>query len=134
VGQDQAREFGEGVKAARLPVGDVYSSPTYRALETVRLASLGTARTFAELDEGAQGMQSNADAARSAWLRAKAAEMPRARTDTIIVTHAPNIGGAFGAAVSDVAAGETLVFRPDGRGAANLVARIKVKDWPLLAK
>lgn len=130
-GRDAARGLGEAMKALHIPIGDVLSSPAYRALQTVQLASLGKARTFAELDEGAAGMASNADAARVAWLKAKVAEAPRAGANSIIVTHAPNIAGSFGA---DAAAGETLVFRPDGKGGTAQVARIKIGDWPALGK
>lgn len=130
-GRDTARAMGEALKASRIPVGDVLSSPTYRALQTVQLAALGKAKTFAELDEGAAGMQGNAEAQRVAWLKARVAEAPRAGTNTIIVTHAPNVKGAFGV---DAVAGETLAFRPDGRGGAAQVARIKIQDWPSLAR
>ncbi len=130
-GRDSARAMGEAVKALHLPLGDTYASPTYRALQTVKLAGLGSAKTMPELDEGAAGMASNADAARVKWLKAKAAEPPRAGTDTVIVTHAPNITGTFGV---DAAAGETLVLKPDGKGGATQVARIKIQDWPGLAR
>jgi phosphohistidine phosphatase SixA len=130
-GRDAARGLGEAVKTLHIPIGEVLSSPTYRALQTVQLASLGKVKAIAELDEGAAGMQGNAEASRVTWLKAKVAEAPRAGTDTIIVTHAPNIQSSFGI---DVAAGETLVFRPDSRGGAVQVARIKIQDWPALAK
>jgi hypothetical protein len=112
-------------------VGDVLSSPTYRALQTVQLASLGKAKTIAELDEGAAGMQGAADKGRVTWLKARVAEAPRAGTNTVIVTHAPNIQSSFGI---DAAAGEAIVFHPDGKGGAGQVARIKIGDWPALAK
>ncbi|HXJ00168.1 MAG TPA: hypothetical protein VNH44_03025, partial [Micropepsaceae bacterium] len=89
------------------------------------------AKIFPELDEGAAGMQTTADGARVTWLKAKTAEAPQAGTNTLIVTHAPNIQGSFGI---DAAAGETIVFRPDGKGGAAEVARIKIGDWPALAK
>jgi len=44
------------------------------------------------------------------------------------VTHMPNIAAAF-PAVAAVADGESLVFGPDGKGGATLVARIKIEDW-----
>lgn len=130
-GRDTARAMGEAVKNLRIPLGDVYASPTFRARETVDLAGLGKEKAFAELDEGAAGMQSIADSARVAWLRGKVTESPRAGTNTVIVTHAPNISGSFGV---DAAAGETLVFRPDGKGSTSQVARIKIQDWPALSK
>jgi len=132
-GRTTARAMGEAIRTLRIPLGDVLSSPTYRALEGVRLAAFGDAKTFAELDEGAQGMRANADAERSAWLRTKAAELPRAGTNTLIVTHTPNLVGAFGQSAAPVAAGEALIFHPDGKGGADLVARIKIEEWPQLA-
>ena len=29
--------------------------------------------------------------------------------------------------------GEALIFRPDGRGSASFVARVKIDEWPRLA-
>ena len=130
MGRDTARAMGEAVKALRLPVGDVFSSPTFRAHQTVELVGFGTAKDVTELDEGAAGMQAIPEAARISWLKTKIGEAPRAGTNTILVTHAPNIKGAFGV---DAAAGDTLVFKPDGRGGAVQVARLAIGDWPALA-
>jgi phosphohistidine phosphatase SixA len=132
LGRDTARAMGEAVKKLGIPVGDVLSSPTYRALQTVRLASLGQAQAFAELGEGDGNMGPVKNAA-ATWLRNKVSEVPRAGTDTVIVTHMPNIVAAFGSAADAVADGETMVFRPDGKGNAELVARIKIEAWPELA-
>lgn len=132
-GRSTARAMGEAIRGLRIPIGEVLSSPAYRALEAVRLAAFGDAKTFAELDEGAQGMQANADAERSAWLRTRAAELPRAGTNTLIVTHTPNLMGAFGQSAAHVAAGEALVLHPDARGGLELVARIRIEEWPKLA-
>jgi phosphohistidine phosphatase SixA len=133
IGRSTARAMGEALRQLRIPVGEVLSSPTYRALETVRIAALGRPTTHAELDEGAQGMGSGADPRKSAWLRAKVAEQPRAGTNTFIVTHTPNIVDAFGAEARGIAAGETLVFRPGTTGPAQLIARLRIEDWPQLA-
>jgi phosphohistidine phosphatase SixA len=130
-GREAARAMGEAVKALRIPIGDVLSSPTYRALQTVNLAALGKAKTVPELDEGAAGMQGGAEADRVKWLKAEVLQMPRARTNSVVVTHAPNIKDSFGI---DAAAGETLVFKPDGKGGAAQVARIKIGDWAGLEK
>jgi len=43
-GRDTARAMGEAFKKLGIPVGTLLSSPTYRALETVRLASFGRAQ------------------------------------------------------------------------------------------
>jgi hypothetical protein len=44
--------------------------------------------------------------------------------------HFPNINRAFPQLLSGLADGEALVFGPDGKGGAALVARVKIKEWP----
>ena len=132
VGRDTARAMGEAVKKLGIPLGAVLSSPTYRALETVRLAAFGHAEAFAEIGDGGASMQKISEPP-AEWLRHKAAEAPRAGTDTIIITHMPNVVAAFGDAAKGIEDGETMVFHPDGKGGAELVARVKVEEWPKLA-
>jgi hypothetical protein len=66
------------------------------------------------------------------WLRALAAARP-GRGNTLIITHQPNIAGAF-PGLGDVSDGESLVFKPDGQGGTSLVGRIRIDDWPVLAR
>jgi phosphohistidine phosphatase SixA len=131
VGRDTAHAMGDAIKKLGIPVGDVLASPTYRARETVRQASFGRAQTFAELGDGGQSMQRITEAP-AEWLRKRVGEPPRGGTDTVMVTHMPNIVAAFGQAASGAADGETFVFHPDGKGGAELVARVKVEQWPPL--
>jgi phosphohistidine phosphatase SixA len=130
-GRDSALAMGKALRTLGLPLGDILSSPTYRARETVRLAGFGAPKIFNELDESAQGMAANVEKARADFLRQKVTERPAAGKDTVVVTHAPNIIGAFGKEAEGVAAGETLVFRPGTNGAI-LVARVKIEDWSKL--
>lgn len=132
-GRKTAREMGDAFRRLHIPVGQVLSSPTYRAREAVRLAAFGEPKTFSELDEGAQGMKANADAERSAWLRKAVTKSPAAGKNTVIVTHTPNIVGAFGPTAKGVAAGEAFVFQPNGSEEPEIVARIKIEEWPQLA-
>jgi phosphohistidine phosphatase SixA len=131
-GRSTARSMGAAIKVLRVPIGEVWSSPTYRARETVRLAALPAPTTVDALGDGGQSMQA-ASEGQADWLRNKVAAPPRVRTDTIIVTHYPNIAGAFGQAASGLTDGEALVFHPNGAGAADLVGRIKIEQWPDLA-
>ncbi len=132
-GRKSAEAMGDAFKKLHIPAGQVWSSPAYRARETIQSASLGTPRIAPELGEAAKDMQGSADATRVAWLRAKTAEPPSAGTNTIIVTHLPNITGAFGQGFAGTASGETLVFHPDGNGAEHLVARVGIDEWTKLA-
>jgi phosphohistidine phosphatase SixA len=132
-GRKSAREMGDALRSLHIPLGEVLSSPTFRAQEAVRLAGWSGAKTATELGEGAQGMMANADAERSAWLRKKVADVPRSGTNTILVTHTPNLMGAFGQTAAGIASGEALIFHPSGRTEPELVARIKIEEWPKLA-
>jgi hypothetical protein len=121
--------MGRSFKALHIPVGEVFSSPTYRALETVRLADFGTAKTVVELGDQGHSMQALKGPGPAAWLKAKVAELPAAGRNTIIVTHMPNITAAFPQYAAGLRDGETLVFRPTGKGGADMIARVPIEDW-----
>jgi len=131
-GRRAAVEMGHAIKVLRLPVGEVWSSPTFRALQTARLAGLPEPSTAPELGDRGQSMQTTGTD-QATWLKARVATPPGAGTDTVIITHLPNISAAYGAAAAGLADGEALVFHPRGQGAPQLVARIKAEDWPKLA-
>lgn len=131
-GRNSAQAMGRAVKALGIPVGEVWSSPTYRALETVRLASLPKPTTAVELGDGGQSMQATSKA-QTVWLRVKVAERPRAGTNTIIVTQFPNILEAFGQSAAGLREGEALIVRPGGARADEFVGRVKMEEWPTLA-
>jgi hypothetical protein len=119
--------MGQALRSLKIPIGDVLSSPTYRALETVRYAQLGNARTFPELGDNGQSMQGGT-AAQAAWLQKQVLQFPKG-TNTIVLTHLPNLTAAFPQWANGVADGEALVFGPDGKGGAMVVARVKIEEW-----
>ena len=131
-GRSSAQAMGRAIKTLNIPIGEVWSSPTCRALETVRLASLPNPTTAVELGDGGQSMQAISKG-QTVWLQAKVAERPRAGTNTIIVTQFPNIVEAFGQKASGLIKGEALIVRPAGTGADEIVGRVKMEEWPALA-
>ena len=131
-GHKTAQAMGIALKALRIPVGEVLSSPTFRTRETVQDAALGTPKTFNELGDGSQGYELSSFEDGARFMLARASEIPRAGTNTVIVTHLPNIEYAFGDSFSDVAEGEAVVIRPNGRS-WTLVRRIEIDEWPRLA-
>jgi len=133
LGRSTAKAMGDALRKLRIPMGQVLSSPTYRALETIRLARLGQPETYAQLGDSGQNMQADPTGTRTAWLRAKVAESPTAGTNTIIVTHFPNVNEAFAKNSASLTDGEALIFHPDGHGAAVVIGRVKIEEWPQLA-
>jgi phosphohistidine phosphatase SixA len=132
-GRASARALGDALRRLRISVGEVLSSPTYRALETARLAQLPAPQTFEELGDEGKSMSPDLAGPRGAWVRSRVSQPPKAGTDTVIITHYPNIAEAFPSDSKGLSEGEALVFRPGGRGAATLAARIKIEEWPKLA-
>ena len=129
-GRKGATALGEAVRALRIPIGIVLTSPTYRALETVRLARLDSPTTVNELGDGGQSMQGITEA-QAAWLRSRVTETPRSG-NTILVTHQPNLSRAFPDWGPSAADGETVILRPDGKGGSALVGRIPIEEWSRL--
>jgi phosphohistidine phosphatase SixA len=117
--------MGRALRDLKLPVGEVLTSPTYRALQTVRLAQLPNPRAQTQLGDGGQSMQGITDA-QGEWLRERVTHLPSG-SNTIIVTHMPNISRAFPAwgAVGD---GEAVIVGAGGR----VVGRIKIDEWARL--
>ncbi|HEX3754843.1 MAG TPA: histidine phosphatase family protein, partial [Rhizomicrobium sp.] len=94
-GRAAAAAMGKAIKALHIPIGLVLSSPTYRALQTVRLAALGSPKIVAELGDNGHSMQQGAVARYAEWLRRTVATRPAEGTNTVIVTQMPNIVAAF---------------------------------------
>lgn len=131
-GRATAVAMGKALRELKIPVGEVLSSPTYRALETVRLAQLGNPASIAELGDNGRGMQASTEA-QTAWLRSRVTQF-RAGINTFLVTHFPNMSRAFPELTANLADGEALIFGPDGKGGATLVARVKIEEWPRMAR
>lgn len=122
--------MGDAIRKLRIPIDAVLSSPTYRALETVRFARLSPVTEVTELGDGGQSMQAVAEA-QAMWLRAKVAEVSQSG-NTLIVTHQPNLGRAFPEWGSTVMDGEIVVVQPDRKGGLAVVGRIPIEGWPRL--
>lgn len=131
-GRETAVAMGEALRDLGIPVGAVLSSPTFRALETARYLGLGDAEPVAELGDGGIGMQPDSAGRRSEWLRAAATELLPTSQNILMITHLPNLVGAFGGAAAEMADGEALILRPDGER-TRIAGRIRIEDWPALA-
>lgn len=127
-GRVTAAAMGKALRDLKIPIGAVFSSPTYRALETARLAQLPKPKAQPELGDHGQSMQGVSEA-QSAWLKKQvSAEVPKG-SNTVLVTHLPNIAAAFPQWATGLSDGETLVFGSDGKTGVTVVARIKIEQW-----
>ena len=129
-GRTTAVAFGKSLRDLKISIGQVLSSPTYRAFETARYAQLPTPRAIPELGDNGQSMQITKES-QAAWLQKHVTEFPSG-SNTIIITHQPNIAGAFPQWSDSLSEGEALILGPDGKGGAILIARVKIEEWPKL--
>ncbi len=131
-GKALAKAFGDALRQAGVPVGKVYTSKFNRAYETAVIAGFRDIEKTTDLTEGGLVVSPNENNRRAEAFRTMLASAPKAHTNTILITHQPNIIAALGKDWFDVKEGEASVFRP-ANGGYTLVARVQMDEWPRIA-
>ena len=131
-GKQLAKAFGAAIRAARVPVGEVYTSRFNRAYETAVLAGFKEIETTVDLSEGGLVVTPDENTRRAKALRGMLAKIPDHGKNDILITHKPNIIDALGKDWFDVKEGESSIFRPEG-GKFHLLARVQMEQWPKIA-
>ena len=131
-GKALAKAFGDALRQAGVPVGKVYTSKYNRAFETAVIAGFPDIEKTVDLTEGGLVVSPNENNRRAAAFRKMLAVAPKDHTDTILITHQPNIVAALGKDWFDVKEGETSIFRP-ADGGYKLVARVQMDEWSRIA-
>jgi broad specificity phosphatase PhoE len=131
-GKALARAFGEALRQAGVPVGKVYTSKFNRAYETATIAGFTDIEKTSDITEGGLVVTPNENNRRADALRKLLGTTPKPGTNTVLITHKPNIVDALGKDWFDVKEGEASIFRPEN-GKYVLVARLQMADWPRLA-
>jgi broad specificity phosphatase PhoE len=131
-GKALAKAFGDALRQAGVPVGKVYTSKFNRAYETAVIAGFKDIEKTTDLTEGGLVVSPNENNRRAEAFRKMLASAPKAHTNTILITHQPNIIAALGKDWFDVKEGEASIFRP-ANGGYTLVARVQMDEWPRIA-
>ena len=132
-GRQVAKDVGAAFKTLQIPIGAVYTSKFFRAVETGRLISGKDVVATADISEGGQVVTPIENDRRTEAMRKLAATPPAKGTNTLVVSHKPNILDAFGKDWFDVREGEASIFRADASGKPVLFARLLASDWILAA-
>ena len=131
-GKAQAKAFGDALRQARVPVGKVYTSKFDRAYQTAVMAGFTDIEKTADITEGGLVVTPNENNRRVEALRKMLGTAPQPGTNTILISHKPNIVDALGKDWFDVKEGEASIFRPES-GSYKLVARVQMDEWPRIA-
>ena len=131
-GKTAAKAFGEALQRIGAPVGKVYSSHFNRAYETAVLAGFKDIEKTADISEGGLVVSPNENNRRTAAFRKLVATEPATGTNTVLITHKPNILDALGKDWFEVKEGEASIFRPANGSYAN-IARVQMDEWPRIA-
>jgi phosphohistidine phosphatase SixA len=131
-GKALAKAFGDALRKAGVPIGKVYTSKYNRAFETAVIAGFPDVEKTTDLTEGGLIVSPNENNRRADAFRKMLAVVPKDHTNTILITHQPNIVAALGKDWFDVKEGETSIFRPVD-GGYKLVARIQMDEWQRIA-
>lgn len=131
-GKALATAFGGAFRQIGIPIGKVYTSRFNRAYETAVLAGFKDIEKTADLTEGGLVVSPNENSRRAEAFRKMLGVAPQAGTNTILITHKPNIVDALGKDWFDVREGEASIFRPEN-GSYKLVARVQMDEWSRIA-
>src|SRR5215469_10947727 len=131
-GKMLAQQFGAALRQAGVPIGEVYTSKYNRAFETAVLAGFKDIEKTADLTEGGLVVSPNENSRRAESFRKMLATAPKTGTNTILITHYPNILAALGKDWFDVKEGEASIFQPES-GSYKLMARVQMDEWPRIA-
>ena len=131
-GKASAAALGDAFRQIGIPVGKVYTSRFNRAYETATLAGFKQAEKISELTDAGPGMLAGENAGQTEAFRKMLSTAPQPGTNTVLVTHKPNIVDALGKDWAEVKEGEASIFRP-ANGNYTLVARVQMDDWSRIA-
>jgi phosphohistidine phosphatase SixA len=131
-GKALAKSFGDALRDIGAPIGKVYTSLLNRAYETAVIAGFTDIERTADLTEGGLVVSPNENNRRAEAFRKLLGVAPKSGTDTLIITHKPNIVDALGKDWFDVKEGEASIFRPEN-GGYKVIARVQMDEWPRLA-
>jgi broad specificity phosphatase PhoE len=127
-GKALAQAFGEALRQVGIPVGKVYTSRYNRAHETAVIAGFKDIEKTADLTEGGLVVSPNENNRRIEAFHKMLGTAPKPGTNTILITHKPNIVDALGKDWFDVTEGEASIFRPEN-GSYKLIARVQMDQW-----
>ena len=129
-GRARAGRTGEAMRALRIPIGRVYSSPYCRCVQTAEGLDLGPVETTSDVMNLRVADYFGGREAIVSRARQRLSESPPAGRNDVYVAHGNVARNATPAYPGE---GEALVFRPRGEGRFDLIGRLPPDAWQRLA-
>jgi phosphohistidine phosphatase SixA len=129
-GRKESVAIGLAVRAMAIPVADVIASPYCRCIETGKLA-FGKAQVSKELAFSVGEDKKDAEQLAKS-LKIMLGTKPAGQTNTVLISHSGNLQDA--ANLFPKPEGVTMIFKPQGNDAFELVQRVEAQEWVRLAE
>ena len=130
IGRQTAVAIGEAMRKLQIPIGQIFSSPYCRTVETARYMRLGSVETTTDIMNMRVAEFFGGTSAIAERTRRRLSMLPLSGTNTVLVAHGNVLVTATDVYPQEA---EAIVFRPQGNGQYAYVARISPQDWERLA-
>lgn len=130
-GRDQARRVGAAIRALKIPVDQILTAQFCRTQETGHLLGLGAIEVTEDINHQI-GQRAGFDV-NAARFRRLAAQ-PAKGMNNVLVSHTHGSTRPEERVMSGMQEAEMVVYRPDGKGGSEPVARIPLTDWENLTR
>lgn len=130
-GRQTSINIGNAMRALGLPIGKVMASPYCRTVETAQLMQLGAVEATTDVMNLRVASYFGGRGAIVGTAQMRLSTRPAVGTNAVIVAH-----GNVAQAATPIypGEGEAVIFRPDGNGGFQYIARIAPRDWARIIK
>jgi len=130
-GRQTSIDIGNAMRALELPIGKVMASPYCRTVETAQLMQLGAVEATTDVMNLRVASYFGGRGAIIDTAQMRLSTRPAVGTNAVIVAH-----GNVAQAATPVypGEGEAVIFRPDGNGGFQYIARIAPQGWSRIIK
>ena len=131
LGREQARKVGAALKELKIPLDQVLTAQFCRTRETGQLLGLGPVEVTEDINHQI-GQRAGFDVNAARFKRL--AEAPAKGMNNLLVSHTHGSPRVEERIMGGIQEAEIVVYRPDGKGGTEPVARIPVPEWEALIK
>jgi phosphohistidine phosphatase SixA len=127
-GREQARKVGSALRQLNVPIDSVKTSQFCRTRDTAYAMGLGAIEIVEDLNHQlGQRVGFDVHAARFKLL----ATPPSSGKNVLLISHTHGSARAEERAMAQMQEAEIVMYRADGKGSADPIARITLADWDI---